>query len=200
MIQKYWISVVSKAHIQKGIAWGIAQVCHGKAGPLKRMKAGDWMINYSSVISLEKKEKLQKFTAIGNVKTGYVYQVDMGENFKPFRLDMNYIPCKEVSIHPLIEALSFIKNPRQWGYPFRFGHFEISKSDFECIAKEMEVQINQETLDEIGTAAKYSQAFLSIKCGCCKISSENFSQNRSSSTILAEKKGILQQSSYSTDS
>ena len=109
---RYWMSVVSKDHILKGIEWGIAQVCYGKGAPLKRMKAGDWMINYSSVISLEHKEKLQKFTAIEQVKKGDVYQVDMGGGFMPFRVDMQDFPCKEVAIQPFIEALSFIKDPR----------------------------------------------------------------------------------------
>ncbi len=137
MSQKYWMSVVSKDHIQNGIAWGISQVCHGKGSPLKRMRAGDWMINYSSVKSLEHKEKLQAFTAIGRVKTGEVYQVDMGNGFHPFRVDMEYFPCKEVAIQPFIESLSFIKNPKQWGYPFRFGHFEITRDDFLMIAGAM---------------------------------------------------------------
>lgn len=136
---RYWMSVVSRDHMLKGIEWGIAQVCHGKCSPLKRMKAGDWMINYSSVISLEHKEKLQKFTAIGQVKTGEVYQVDMGGGFMPFRVDMQYLPCKEVAIQPFIENLCFILNPKKWGYPFRFGHFEISAADFRLIAGEMGV-------------------------------------------------------------
>lgn len=136
---RYWMSVVSREHIHRGVEWGIAQVCHGKGGPLRRMKAGDWMINYSSVVSLENKEKLQKFTAIGKVKTGIVYQADMGGGFEPFRVDMEYLPCKEVPIQPYIEALSFIKNPKQWGYPFRFGHFEISDEDFKMLATEMGV-------------------------------------------------------------
>ena len=39
----------------------------------------------------------------------------------------------EVPIQPLIDQLSFIKNKKSWGYPFRFGCFTIEKSDFELI-------------------------------------------------------------------
>ena len=137
LASRYWVSVVSREHILKGKEWGIIQVCHGKAAPLRRMKAGDWIVNYSSVESLQTKEKCQKFTALARIKTGKVYQVDMGEGFQPFRLDAEFFPCRETPIHPLISELSFIKNSKQWGYPFRFGHFEIPAADFELISKNM---------------------------------------------------------------
>ena len=43
----------------------------------------------------------------------------------------------EMSILPMIERLSFIKDPTRWGYPFRFGHFEMTRADFELIANAM---------------------------------------------------------------
>lgn len=36
-----WLGVVSGAHVQRGAKEGFAQVCHGKAQPLRRMKRGD---------------------------------------------------------------------------------------------------------------------------------------------------------------
>ena len=44
---KYWIIVASKDHVKNGISAGIAQACHGKSSPLKRMKKGDYLIYYS---------------------------------------------------------------------------------------------------------------------------------------------------------
>jgi hypothetical protein len=32
---RYWIGVVSKEHVMRGVQRGFAQVCHGKEGPLK---------------------------------------------------------------------------------------------------------------------------------------------------------------------
>lgn len=52
---RYWIAVASKEHAQKGIDECIAQVCHGKQNPLKRMKTGDWLIYYSPTELLVKK-------------------------------------------------------------------------------------------------------------------------------------------------
>lgn len=138
--KKYWLSVVSREHILKGVEWGIAQVCHGKERPLKRMKAGDWLVNYSSIESLESREKCQRFTAVGKIKTGDVYQVDMGNGFHPFRIDVDYLKCKEANIRPLLEVLQFIPNPKRWGYRFRFGHFEICEDDFLLIANTMGVK------------------------------------------------------------
>ena len=41
---KFWIGVMSKEHVMRGVAGGFAQVCHCKGGPLRRMHTGDWLI------------------------------------------------------------------------------------------------------------------------------------------------------------
>ena len=61
----------------------------------------------------------------------------MGSDFIPFRRNIDFISCTETSILPLIPYLSFIKNEKRWGYPFRFGHFEISEKDFKLIGEKM---------------------------------------------------------------
>lgn len=45
--RRYWIGVVSASHVRKGVLDGFAQLCHGKAAPLRRMSADDWLIYYS---------------------------------------------------------------------------------------------------------------------------------------------------------
>lgn len=37
----YWIVIVSKDHIKRGVEGGFMQANHGKQGPLKRMAVGD---------------------------------------------------------------------------------------------------------------------------------------------------------------
>lgn len=56
---KYWIIVASKDHVKNGIAEGIAQTCHGKAAPLKRIKKEDYVIYYSGKQTLAKPDKCQ---------------------------------------------------------------------------------------------------------------------------------------------
>ena len=37
---RFWIGVVSKEHVPRGVEGGFCQVCHGKKAPLNRMKKG----------------------------------------------------------------------------------------------------------------------------------------------------------------
>lgn len=130
---KYWIGVASKDHVTKGIDGGFCQLCHGKAYPLKRMNENDWIIYYSPKQTFGEKTPCQQFTAIGQVKKGEPYLVDMGNGFIPHRRDITFYKCQSVDIHPHLHHLSFIKDTSKWGYSFRFGHFEISKEDFEYL-------------------------------------------------------------------
>lgn len=141
---RYWIGVASKEHVKRGVEGGFAQVCHGKAGPLNRMEAGDWILYYSPTIKFGQKEPCQSFTAIGNVKICQAYAFAMSEDFVPFRRDVTFFPSKEIPIQQLLDELSFIKDKKKWGFPFRRGCFEISKSDFETIARAMGIHASSE--------------------------------------------------------
>lgn len=135
--RRYWIGVVSASHVRKGVLGGFAQLCHGKAAPLRRMSANDWLIYYSPRTELIKGKPLQAFTAIGKVADERIYEYQMTESFVPFRRDVQYIPCKEVKIANLLDKLSFTRGNRNWGYSFRYGHLEIGKEDFMIIASAM---------------------------------------------------------------
>ncbi|WP_130736027.1 EVE domain-containing protein [Flavobacterium sp. J27] len=134
---KYWISVASKDHVKTGIKAGIAQACHGKAAPLKRMKKGDFIIYYSGKQSFGKPEKCQEFTAIGKVIDNEVYSFQTTTDFCPSRRNIAFLESKDISILPLIDELNFIQNKKSWGYPFRFGFFEINQHDFDLISSQM---------------------------------------------------------------
>jgi len=134
---RYWIASVSKEHTIRGVAGGFMQVCHGKEAPLRRMKMDDYIIVYSSKITFEGNEKCQSFTAIGHVKDEEVYQFSMSETFKPFRRNISFLDSTECSILPLINDLEFIVDKKYWGYPFRYGFFEINEHDFNVIKSKM---------------------------------------------------------------
>lgn len=134
---KYWVAVISKDHTIKGVEGQFIQVCHGKQAPLKRMKKDDWIIIYSPKCTMAGTEKLQQFTAIGKVSDESVYSFKMAENFIPFRRNITFYSCEAVSILPLIPELEFIVNKRSWGFPFRFGFFEINEHDFNLILPKM---------------------------------------------------------------
>src|ERR1041385_1202578 len=134
---KYWIIVASKDHVQRGLAGGFIQANHGKPAPLRRMQTGDWVIFYSPKLEYDKPEKCQCFTAIVRVVDDEVYQRDMGNEFVPFRRKVQFLPSKDVSILPLIDELTFIKDKTHWGAPFRFGILQIPEEDFQLIAGQM---------------------------------------------------------------
>jgi hypothetical protein len=135
--KKYWIIVASRDHVQRGLESGFMQANHGKASALKRMQAGDGILYYSSKAVYGQETKCQRFTAIGEITDDLVYQGEMGGGFVPFRRNVNYFPCHEVSILPLIGALDFIKDKTYWGGPFRFGVMEVGEKDFQSIAEQM---------------------------------------------------------------
>lgn len=62
---KYWIGVASRDHCYKAVALGIAQVCHGKGGPLKKMRRGDGFLYYAPRQVFMQKEPCRKFVAMG---------------------------------------------------------------------------------------------------------------------------------------
>ena len=134
---KHWIIVASKDHVKTGIAEGVAQACHGKVSPLKRMHKDDFVIYYSGKQTMGRPEACQEFTAIGKVIDDEIYQFRVSEDFCPSRRNIEFLPSNDVSILPLIPGLDFIQNKKSWGYPFRFGFFEINQHDFELISSQM---------------------------------------------------------------
>jgi len=138
---KYWIAVISKDHVKKGKEWEILQVCHGKKTPLKRIHKEDYIIFYSSKISINDKKPYQKFTAIAKATDDTIYQIEQFKGFEPFRRKVQFLDCKETEIRPLINELEFIPNKKSWGFPFRYGLLEISKKDFELISSKMQLTI-----------------------------------------------------------
>jgi hypothetical protein len=137
---RYWIGVASLEHVQRGVIGGFAQVCHGKQGPLKCMAEGDWIIYYSPTIHFGSKDPCRSFTAIGKISLKDPYPFTMSSDFTPWRRDVCFLDAKQVSIEPLLDMLTFIKDKKKWGYPFRRGCFEITKGDFQVIAKAMEIK------------------------------------------------------------
>ena len=137
----YWIGVVSRSHVLRGVAGGFAQLNHGKQAPLQRMKAGDGLIYYSPREAYPDGVPLQAFTALGFIRTGDVYAHDMTPDgvpgFVPWRIDVDYQAVQTAPIKPLIGQLDFITDKTHWGAAFRFGQVKISEADFQQIAAAM---------------------------------------------------------------
>ena len=133
----HWIGVVSRSHVRLGVEGGFIQLNHGKKAPLQRFDAGDGLVIYSPKTAYPDGETLQAFTAIGLVTSADIYQVEMSPDFKPYRVDVEFVPCQEAPIRPLIDKLSFIKSKTHWGAAFRFGLVKVPPEDFGLIAEAM---------------------------------------------------------------
>jgi hypothetical protein len=140
-VENYWIGVVSRSHVQIGVRGGFMQLNHGKKAPVQRLKAGDYIAVYSPKTAYPDGLPLQAFTAIGRVTSGVVYQVEMAPDFKPFRVDLTFLPCAEAPIRPLIPTLSFIKNKQSWGAAFKFGQLKVPREDFAQVSQAMGVRL-----------------------------------------------------------
>ncbi|MFC0776971.1 EVE domain-containing protein [Flavobacterium sp. HJSW_4] len=134
---KYWVLSASKDHVKNAVLEEIAQTCHGKASPLKRMKKGDYLIYYSGKQTLGKPEKCQQFTALGKVVDDDIFEFQVSEDFCPSRRKISFFPSNDISILPLIDSLDFIEDKKNWGSPFRFGILEINRQDFSKISAQM---------------------------------------------------------------
>jgi predicted RNA-binding protein len=130
---KYWINVVSRDHVQRGVKGGFTQANHGKPHMLRRMHQGDWIVFYSPKTAYEGGEPLQAFSAIGEIADEEVYQEEMTADFTPWRRKVNFLKCQELPIKAVLDDLTFIRDRSHWGYQFRFGVFEINQQDFELI-------------------------------------------------------------------
>jgi hypothetical protein len=136
---RYWLGVVSKNHVQRGVQGGFAQVCHGKKAPLMKMEAGDGLIYYSPKVAMDSPEACKCFTALGKIKNGKVYQVEMTPDFHPFRIDVEYTPSCEISLAHVFDQLELTKS-RSWGMQLRRGLLELSAADFKTIAAAMQLK------------------------------------------------------------
>lgn len=135
-----WIAVASADHVRRGRAGGFMQVCHGKAGPLRRIAPGDHVAYYSPTVAFGGSDRLQAFTAYGVAAAGAPYQVDMGDGFRPWRRDVLWHAGVDAPIAPLLERLTFTAGQRNWGYRFRFGLCAVDPADMALIARAMGAQ------------------------------------------------------------
>lgn len=103
------------------------------------MEAGDGFIYYSPKLALDSSDICKCFTAIGKIKNGKVYQIEMTPDFHPFRIDVEYVPSREIALATVFDQLQLTKS-RSWGMQLRRGLIEISEADFQTIAAAMQLR------------------------------------------------------------
>lgn len=140
---KYWLAVVQREHVLRGVSLGIVQTNHGAKSGVQRMQPGDGLVYYSPKTAYPEGDPLKEFTAIGVVADGDAWQADaamMGakDDGKPWRRKVAYDESAHATpIAPLLEVLELTRGNRNWGFIMRRGQVEVSQHDFEVIAREM---------------------------------------------------------------
>jgi hypothetical protein len=133
---QHWLGVVSRDHVRRGVALGIAQIGHGKRAPLLRMAPGDGLVYYSPRETLGSHRPLRVFTAIGRVADDEVWQGDEGD-FHPWRRRVDYAAdAAEVAVADLDGRLELTARA-SWGHALRRGLVPLSAADFTAIAGAM---------------------------------------------------------------
>ncbi len=131
-----WLVVASAEHVRRGRDGGFMQAGHGKAAPLRKMAPGDGVVYYSPSRVMGEKDGFQTFTAIGRVREGRPYQVEVTPEFTPWRRDVDWMDAVDQPIAPLKEWLEFTAD-KTWGYKLRLGLVEIPKVDFDFLVHVM---------------------------------------------------------------
>ncbi|SEP41811.1 EVE domain-containing protein [Amycolatopsis saalfeldensis] len=135
--RRFWINTVSLDHVEAAIEGGFTQADHGAGTRLRRPRPGDEMVFYSPRTNLRGGEPVRQFTAWATITGDKPYQVRISEDFQPWRLAVVFRPCERVEAKPLVDQLSFITDPADWGLPFRRGLFQIPHEDFSTITAHM---------------------------------------------------------------
>ena len=142
-MSNYWIGVAARDHVKVGERNGFAQLGHGKESALSNLKRNDWIVYYSPKTKLEGGDTVQAFVSIGKIVSDTPYVAKVSDNFKPYRVDVNYKEfAKEASIRPLLNELKLTKERgKNWGLVFRRSKIKVDKSDFKIIADAMKVDL-----------------------------------------------------------
>ena len=86
-----------------------------------------------------KADGFQSFTAIGRVPSAEIIQFDMGNGFRPFRREVEFLPYRPVPVDEVKRYLDLTRAPN-WGFTLRRELLRISERDFEIIKRAGEVE------------------------------------------------------------
>ncbi|MEV6069341.1 EVE domain-containing protein [Nocardia sp. NPDC052001] len=137
-MRRYWLAVVSRDHVHRGMELGIAQANHGKRAAVERMAAGDGLVYYSPRTGMREGEPVRAFTALATIDDRPAWQAeDQGGCFRPWRRAVSYDrDARQIPIDDLRGELDLTGVPN-WGIVLRRGLVELTAHDFEAISRAM---------------------------------------------------------------
>jgi hypothetical protein len=135
---RYWLAVVSRDHVRRGVELGFAQANHGKRAAVERMRPGDGLVYYSPRTGMREGAQIKSFTAIGTVADAPAWQVQEQDGcFQPWRRAIDYDrEARQIPIDDLRSELALTSTPN-WGIVLRRGIVELTAHDFGVISRAM---------------------------------------------------------------
>ena len=133
----HFIGVAHRAQVLEAREAGFVAFSHGKESAVRGLSPGDTVIYYAPKTDFDG-DPVQAFVALADV-TGETPEerAFMGGDFIAWTRAATFRDVSEVPVKPMLEELSFVKNPKHWGMAFRNGKFEISAEDHGKIAEAM---------------------------------------------------------------
>jgi len=111
----------------------------GLDGPsgVRKLTPGDGVVYYSPRTEPDG-AVLRSFTALGTVTGDSEYEMEFGSGVRLWVRACDWrADTREVSIYDLLEELSWIRKPKNWGFYMRGSHRSIPAEDFHRIAHAM---------------------------------------------------------------
>lgn len=134
----YWIGVVHEGHTRKAEAEGFVAFSHGKRAGVEKLMPGDRIAYYAPRTGMDG-APVQSFLAIATVTGDATYERDYEGDLTAWVRDATFeTGLQPAAVKPLLEDLSFVKNPKNWGMAFRRGIFQIDETDFARIERAMQ--------------------------------------------------------------
>ncbi len=130
---RYFIGVVHLRHVEAARRGGFVAFSHGRRSAVETLDPGDRVIYYAPRADF-KGDPVQAFVAHAEITGDAAEERQFpGTDFTAATRVAHYDDVTQVPVRPMLDSLSFVKNPKHWGMAFRSGKFEIGAKDYACI-------------------------------------------------------------------
>ncbi len=124
MTPNFIIGVVHAAQVAAGKRQGFLAFSHGKEAAVRNLNVGDKVVFYAPKTDFDG-APVQAFIGHATVTGAAPRQTDYMPGHPAWVRDAAFDDVAEVPVRPMLEELSFVKNPKHWGMAFRQGKFSI---------------------------------------------------------------------------
>lgn len=132
----FLIGVAHQAQVEIAKSRGFVAFSHGREAAVRNLSSGDKVIYYSPKSDFDG-TPVRCFTAHATVTADAPHEVEFTPQKQAFVRGASFDDVREIPVKPMLEDLSFIKNPKHWGMAFRQGKFSIPEPDYRRITTAM---------------------------------------------------------------